>query len=221
MPLIETLTDLPPLPSDTLRELIPLGWHGTARTIRVMQRCVSHGKRDPYIARLVGQIIQKCSSKDWQCYCRALFDWVKSNIRYVYDPNGVEKVCTPRVTIENGMGDCDDMVVVICAFLETIGLECRFVTIKANRKSDEFSHVYGQVRVPGRDWVSLDCTMQYPLGWEAPGNLPRKNWPASLDESERHGGDSMNGLSGLSEAPRSFPWVAAAVVAGLFWMAKK
>jgi hypothetical protein len=172
-----------------------------------MRDLVTEGKRDFRIRKLLAKIIKSCSPKDYSCYAESVFNYCQNNIKYVFDPNGVELIEAPWKVVESGIADCDSIVVLLASLLENAGLACRFVTIKADKlRSDEFSHVFLECKVPGRGWVPMDATMHdRPFGWSPDQNFPRKNWPASRDEPEaREGeGDEMSGyspsrLSGMS-----------------------
>lgn len=194
-----------------LREWIPGGNFGTAATISRMRDLVSQGKRDFRIRQLVGDIIHGkvngvpgCPAKDYYCYANAAHLYCRDVIRYVFDPNGVEMIEEPWKIVESGIADCDSIVVLMAALCETMGFPCRFVTIKADMKRPEdFSHVFLEVRIPGRGWVGSDPTQpQHPFGWAPPAKFPRKSWPASNDEDEvGKESDPMAGLGQLSPEP--------------------
>ncbi len=175
------------LPQDHQRYQIADGDAGTAQTIAHMQRLVEQGKRDRRVRQfLLTQIISDCPQKDYRCYLEAAFRYVRDNIKYVYDPNSVELLETVWSVIdpENGVHaqDCDGKVTTLAVFAEQLGFPAAFVTIKADATHpDEYSHVYMKVKLPG-GWVAADPTMpDKPLGWEPPGDYPRKSWPATVN----------------------------------------
>lgn len=159
---------------------------GTAETISEMQKLVDVGKREQRIRELVGNLIKNCPKKDYRCYANAIFDYCQNKIQYAFDPVGVEWVENPTRILDAKMADCDSICVMFAAMCETIGLPCRFVTIKADQeRPDEFSHVFVEVKVPKHGWVGADATMPHPFGWKAEG-YPRQEWPASKDAPEEH-----------------------------------
>lgn len=190
-----------PLPARHQRFVIANGDRGTAQTIDKMQLCIDHGKRDysqGSVHDLVGQILQGCPNKDWECYARAIFDWFRENVRYVYDANGVEVIETPAVTLRTRKGDCDSQVVALAAMYESIGMPTQIVTVKADTtRPNEFSHVYLRVYIPDQGWKAADTTMkEKPFGWE-PKGFPEKTWPASKDASDIPTGDGVTRMNSL------------------------
>jgi len=204
-----------PLPRDHKRELIAGGNAGTAQTIARMRDLVTQGKRDFRLRIAVGKLLQECSPKNYSCYAKAVYNFCTHQIKYVFDPSGVELIEAPYRILESGVADCDSIVVLAAAMLESIGLPCRFVTVKANRATpNEFSHVYLQTQIPHEGWVGLDCTMpDKAFGWEPPAEFPRKTWPASRDKTETRETDAMAGLG------MDVPYVehAKGVIVGKEW----
>jgi hypothetical protein len=197
------LADLPDaLPANHSREWIFGGKLGTAQTISRMRDLASVGKRDQEVRKVVGQLIQKCPPKDYLCYARSVFEFCRDQIKYVFDPSGVEFLESPRHVLAAGMADCDSVVMLLAAMLESIGMSCRYVTIKADRdKPDDYSHVFLECQVPGHGWVPMDATMSdKPFGWGPSKKWPRKEWPASRDVPENHESE-MGYLGSLNDLP--------------------
>lgn len=111
------------------------------------------------------ELTRYLSPKDWVGQVRALFEYVRDDIRYVHDVWGVETLHTPLQIMRQEQGDCDDKSILLAALLESIGHPARFVA--ASLKQNGFSHVFVQTRV-GQKWVSLDATENVPMGWEPP-----------------------------------------------------
>jgi hypothetical protein len=221
-----------PLPEGHTRSWIPTGPEGTAQTIEPMQRLVTQAKlelmqgevtRAKRVYRLrktIRQIIDSCPPKDYYCYAQKLYEFCRDQIKYAFDPNGVELIEHPEHVLESGLADCDSNVILLATMYEAIGLPSRFVTVKGDPKHpDEYSHVYLQVKIPRHGWVGADPIMpDKEFGWEPDLSLPRKTWPASLDKvpgdedgTEQDDGGSkmseMGGMDGIGEmgAGRVFP----------------
>lgn len=184
------------LPKNQSREYIPGGTPGTAATIGRMRDMVSHGKRDNRIRKLAGEIIAPCAPKDYQCYARAIWEFCTHKIKYAFDPVGVEYVESPWRIVENGIADCDSIVVLFASLCENIGLPVKFVTIKTDpNQPGEFTHVYCRVKVPRVGWIPADPTMpDKPFGWGPPRNYPEKEWPASNDSPSEEFDEDMRGM---------------------------
>jgi hypothetical protein len=183
------------LPQDHQRYYILPGPLGTGQTIQRMRKVVSStlesmrkgvtkGKRVFEIRALIGQIISSCPSKDYYCYAQRLYEHCRDQIKYTFDPVGVELVESPeRILLESRIADCDSIVTVLATLYEAIGLPARFVTVRADpQRPDDYSHVFLEVNLPRHGWVAADPTMpDKQFGWAPDVKFPRKNWPASLD----------------------------------------
>jgi hypothetical protein len=71
----------------------------------------------------------------------AIYEWMGPNVKYAYDPEGVEQVQEPTATIMLGQGDCDDMVSLGVAMLTAVGVPARIKVVRQNG-SDVFNHIY-------------------------------------------------------------------------------
>lgn len=217
------------LPSNHIRADIPDGVAGTAATITQMQKLCSLGKRDFRVRKVLGKIlngeipgIPASDPKDYLAYARAIYQFCRDEIKYVYDPSMVEYVESPSLLLESRIGDCDSVCTLMTSLWESAGFDAEYITIKADaERPNEFSHVYARVKVPGVGWINADPTMpKQDFGWEAPGNYPKQFWPASTDDlqipldtspsvSEESVGSSyassgisnngINGLGGLAD----------------------
>ena len=202
------LHDLPGnLPADHSRDWIPAGYLGTAATIARMKEFVTEYKRNFEIRKLAAKIIQGCPAKDYYCYAKALYEFCRDRIKYVYDPHMVELVESPLKVLEAGIADCDSVCTLLASLNESIGLKTRFRTVKADAKRpDDFSHVYCVVRVPAsrfsqskiNGWIPEDATLpDKKFGWEpkSPQIIGYKDWAASKDKD----GEDENGIGGMSK----------------------
>ncbi len=166
-------------------QTIPLafGDAGTAQTIAAMRRLVEEGKKDPVVHETAAAILRRVRSFDWHAEARAIFDWVRQNIRFTRDVQGKETLHSAREILRLGIGDCDDYTVLICALLGTVGHRCRIVTIAGHGEDpSQFSHVYPEVFLNGQ-WIPLDAARRNPGFAQAPENFYRKRvWNTTSDE---------------------------------------
>ena len=146
------------------------GTAGTERTIRAMERLIREGTGDTTVIYTAGQLVRGIDQKDYLGQASKLFSFVQSGVQYVRDPVGVEYVKTPLKTLHDRTGDCDDQAVLFSALARAIGFTTRLKAIKSDpRWPGEFSHVFSQVNIPGRGWVTSDTIVPTAtLGWEAP-----------------------------------------------------
>ncbi len=122
---------------------------------------VKQFKTDPQIRELAIDIVGQIPGKDWAGEANALFQFVRDDIRYLRDVNGVETLSTPIKTLEYQQGDCDDQVVLLASLLESIGHPTAFVAI--GPAPNTFSHVYLQTKIQNQ-WVGMEPTEQWPMG---------------------------------------------------------
>lgn len=148
---------------------IPGGTGGIMATLRVMRDLVGKGRVDPAIISAARSIVFLTLQKDSPAELRALFDWVRENVRYVRDVLDVETVSTAQRTLQTRSGDCDDQVVLLASLCEAIGYQTRFV-VGAYTVANTFEHVYLEV-FDGSEWIPCDPTEPQSFGWEPPGAL--------------------------------------------------
>lgn len=130
---------------------------------------IEHGIQDPYIQKLISRILSEYNvpARDWDAEAKAVFEWVRSNIRYTRDPEGYELFRKPRRTVQLGIADCDDMTILIGSLLSTIGhvILLRVIGVSSNRPE----HIYVVDLLPPDDpekAIALDATRSEPMGWE-------------------------------------------------------
>ena len=149
---------------------IPEGPEGIARTLAVMRVIVRHYKRDPEIIALVSSLLADLPARDYAAEIETLHAYVRDSIRYQDDVNGVETVRTPPVTLEQGVGDCDDQATLLATLLEAAGKPTRFVA--AGFYGGDLSHVWTEVKV-GESWYALETTEPVAMGWRPSGITTR------------------------------------------------
>jgi transglutaminase-like putative cysteine protease len=132
-----------------------------------MVRFARDGKKDPGVRAVACEITSPLRGKDYAAEVYAIFNWVKKNVRYVRDVRDVETLQTPRRTLEQRAGDCDDQAILLSALLESIGHKTRFVAL-GFKEAPPFEHVVAQTKM-GPSWVTLDTTVEYStVGWYPP-----------------------------------------------------
>lgn len=159
-------------------ENYPAGKAGTAYTIQKMKDMAFKGSIHPTVIETASLVVRNVGHKDYAGEAEAIFNWVKSNIRYVRDPNGVEMIQAPWVTLKKGAGDCDDLSTLINSLLASIGMQTGYETIRSDPANpDEFSHVYSIVKTPV-GWRAADPTVAIStFGWRpTAGVFGRKIW---------------------------------------------
>jgi transglutaminase-like putative cysteine protease len=153
-----------------VRYRIPRGSRGTLVTARLIAKLIRDGAKDFYVRQKAIQIFREQSvrPKDRRGEVRALFEWVRRNVRYTRDIFRVELLHSARRMLELRAGDCDDMTIVLGAMLVSTGHPVRLILAGFRpERPHSYSHVYPEVNVAGR-WVPIDASTNRPLGWEPP-----------------------------------------------------
>jgi len=146
---------------------IPSGAAGTRKTLRLMRGMITRAKRDFDFRRLALDIVRDLPPKNWKAEARAIQEWVKQNVRYVRDIQGIETLHSPQKILEYRQGDCDDQAMLVATLLESIGFSTRLHAI--GFRPGSYSHVFADVQLaPGKNalprWFSVETTEDWPLG---------------------------------------------------------
>lgn len=141
---------------------------------------INEGRKEPDVRRIIaatlrgrkgGAGVWKVPPRAWRQEVNALYGTVIDNVRYTLDPHDLELFQSPSRTVQMGIGDCDDMVILLGALLRGAGYPCRIKVI-GMAGSNEFSHVYLLAGLPPSQptrWIALDPSREdHPPGWEFP-----------------------------------------------------
>jgi transglutaminase-like putative cysteine protease len=146
---------------------IPKGYAGTKKTVGYIIGLIKEGAKDFDVRQTAIDILfqHAIRPKDYLGEIRALFEWVKNNVRYTRDIHRVELLHTARRMLELRAGDCDDMTILLAAMLKAIGHPVRLALVGFNpQRKALFTHIYLEAFCKGV-WIPLDATMNKPLGW--------------------------------------------------------
>lgn len=149
---------------------VPSGNRGTLATAEIIAGLIRDGAKDFGVRQKAIEIFRVAgvAPKDRFGEIRALFEWVRRNIRYTRDIFRVELLHTARRMLELRAGDCDDMTILLGAMLMSTGHPVRLALAGFRRnKPHSYSHIYPEVDLGG-NWIALDATMERPLGWAPP-----------------------------------------------------
>lgn len=117
-------------------------------TLRAMREQALKGKKDLEIRRLVEKICEEVAEGDYAGELLAIYYWVKQNIRYMRDIDGVEFLKSPNQLIKTRSGDCDDIATLLAAMFMAAGNPVHFTIVAFNGGMPVFSHVYVEVVTP-------------------------------------------------------------------------
>lgn len=146
------------------------GVEGTRQTLAIMRKLAREAQLDDDIRQQAENIVAGIPGHAFMQEAKSVHAWMRDNIRYTRDPDGIERVCGAQYTLLHRQGDCDDMAILEAALLVAIGHPVRFVAVAF--QPDFFSHVYIETLI-GDQWLPSDPTTDEPFGWEPPGILSR------------------------------------------------
>jgi transglutaminase-like putative cysteine protease len=157
---------------------LPDGVAGIKATVALMVKLAQQSKRDYTIRNRALFIVEGLRQKAWFDEIRALHEYVRDEVRYVRDINGVETLATPVKTLQSMQGDCDDKALLLAALLESLGHETRFVAVGFTPGQYDHVLVETKVRIRAKDgtrdkWIPLETTEQVAPGWYPPGVVQR------------------------------------------------
>lgn len=132
-----------------------------------MSRMVRGYKKFAPLRQLALHIIQDVPGrKNFRGQIERIQEYVRHNIQYVKDIEGVETIQTPDMTVRNRAGDCDDQAVLVATLLAAIGHPTRFIAMKS-KLLGPYVHVYAETR-NGTRWWPVETTENWPVGYEPP-----------------------------------------------------
>lgn len=136
-----------------------------------IQNLVHKSVQDPEMRKLALGITKNCPERDGTCEARAVYDYVKANVRYTGDiapikfpsgeVEGIDLYQSARRTLEMQGGDCDDQSILVATLLALNGITPRLRVMK-ERKADDWSHIFpiaGLPKTAPAEWIALDTTL--------------------------------------------------------------
>lgn len=152
-------------------------------SLQTIDKLAFEGAYHPDIRNYAVDVVAHCPARDYTCEVGALFEAVRSDIRFVRDPVGMEWIQRPEWTLHKRAGDCDCQVTLLGSMLRSLGYPVRFVTGKRPGVPLP-EHVWIEVKVKDR-WLTLDPT------WGGAGPLPK-----GIKKTEVSGMETLMGLEG-------------------------
>jgi len=111
----------------------------------------------------------------------------------------VDSISLPRDTLKRITGDCDDLTVLYCSLLETVGIETGFITVPGhiyavfNTKEEAVKHkkIHADremtINFEGELWVPVEITMIGRNSFLEAWRKGAEEWNAYEDEPEKRG----------------------------------
>lgn len=131
------------------------GDRGILQTLKIIKVLVEGFKKDIRIRELAGDIVRPFRSNKNKI--KALFRWIKKNIKYVRDVDGIETLHTPYKILRQGYGDCDDLALLSASMLKAVGYKVYYV-VTSNRPDRKFNHIFLRASDGRRKYV-FDATI--------------------------------------------------------------
>lgn len=173
------------------------GFRGAPDTLAAMVEAAqgNRGERSMVVRSVQEEIVARVAAKDYLGEILAIRNWAAEHIRYTNDPLHVELVKDPQRMCEEilhrgsgnifapqavGIGDCDDIAVVIGTMCLQLGRVCEYVAVGFT-EGGHYSHVFVRVKEPKSDtWIVCDPV----AGTDEVSMLQRvkEMWFVSLDE---------------------------------------
>ena len=132
---------------------------------RELSRLLTEGSRNIKVRELAIRITPQYEDNQ----IAAVYDFVKSNVKYQPDPTEAELFIAPWKMVEMvelgiARGDCDDMNLFAGSLLGSLGYGTKLILLDTAGKG--FDHVICEVysdRV--EKWIFVDTSSTTPLGW--------------------------------------------------------
>ena len=115
------------------------------------------------------------------------------------NPMVVDSISLPRDTLKRITGDCDDLTVLFCSILETVGIETGFITVPGHiyavlntkEESRNFTNIHPDremtVNFEGELWVPVEITMIGNTGFQEAWRKGIEEWRAFADQPAKRG----------------------------------
>jgi hypothetical protein len=104
-------------------------------TLKNMKRIA---ERDTYQVRELAKELEGSSVEETS---RNIWDFIRENLTYKLDTEGIEELRTPARTLHDKIFDCDDATILTSAILLNLGISHEY-RITAYKEKGKFSHIY-------------------------------------------------------------------------------
>ena len=166
------------LPSigETFRYDVPDTMETLNGYIKRIRQYALEGIGDPFTLDAARKIVSRCKPYDQKCETKAIFEFVRSRVKYTPAPSryGKEVLQTQAKMLADidmfgrASGECEEIATLMAALLANVNIETALV-YGADEMSEEngvmhpnYKHVWVAARVPGvavnEGWVHLDAT---------------------------------------------------------------
>ncbi len=157
------------------KEFLGFGEDAVVNTVSKMKKIINDSMT-PYVRGWAEKILTfyNVAANDKLGEVMAIYNFLRTHLRYTRDPLGLEYVQTPPVLLEmldrgeTPMADCDDYTVLGLSLLKSIGYPTA-IKIAGYKPDKKFTHVYGLVNIKNK-WLPFDAIKADRMfGYEHPG----------------------------------------------------
>jgi len=150
------------------------------------------------------------------------------------DPTVIDSVSLPRDTLTRSTGDCDDLTVLYCSLLETVGVPSAFITVPGHIyaafntgvEPRDFESIHPDramtISLGGSLWVPVEITMIGKAGFREAWRLAIEEWTQYEDDPQSRGfyvtreSQEVYRPVGLRETDLGLQYGSAGDIAGQF-----
>ncbi len=140
---------------------------GAESTVPTIIKLALEAQNDLSIRELAEKICSGLDEKDYLSEAVAIYNFVKTNVRYMRDPRTKELIKKPTVLVKQLLAgtqpqaDCDETSCLIAALLLATGASCRLVTVAfqdlRHAGEQQYTHIFTQAFEPrSKTWVTVD-----------------------------------------------------------------
>lgn len=149
---------------------------------------INDGKRSERIRQIASGILTgktaegkwQIPERDWRGEIKGAFDYVREKVRYTRDIHDVELFQKADRTLDLGIGDCDDLAILLGSILGNIGYPLLIRIISTGGPA--FHHVYLVAGIPPHaptEWIPIDASQDEGPGWEVGGIIKQQDYEVS------------------------------------------
>ena len=106
--------------------------------INLLKKFIYEDMNHPKVRILTQQITKGYNTNLGKA--RAIYNWIKQNIYYVHEPEGLDIAVKPSRLIELGRGDCDKVSTLFATSAKIVGVPVKLKVIK--QRENLWSHIY-------------------------------------------------------------------------------
>jgi len=106
--------------------------------VNLLRKLIYEDMNHPKVRILAQQITKGLNTNLGKA--RAIYNWIKQNIYYVRDPEGLDLAVRPSRVVELGRGDCDKTATLFATLAGIVGVPVKLKVITQDQRV--WSHIY-------------------------------------------------------------------------------